>query len=68
MDTTVGAAKVPVVFGDFSKYLVRFVGSVDLSRSDEYGWDADIVAWKGSVRVDGGLTDASALAKITMTA
>lgn len=68
MDGTVGAAKVPVVFGDFSKFLVRFVGSVTLSRSDEYGWDSDIVAWKGSVRVDSGLTDAAALAKITMTA
>lgn len=68
MDTTVGAGNNPVVFGDFSKYLVRFVGSVNLSRSDEYGWDSDIVAWKGSVRCDAGLTDAAALAKITMTA
>lgn len=68
MDGMVGAGKVPVLFGDFSKYLVRFVGSVNLSRSDEYGWDSDVVAWKGNVKVDGGLTDAAALSKIVLTA
>ncbi|MCG5459626.1 phage major capsid protein [Micromonospora sp. PSH03] len=61
-------SKNPVIFGDFSKFLVRFVGSVNISRSDEYGWDADVVAWKANVRVDSGLTDAAALVKMVTPA
>lgn len=58
----------PLLYGDFSKFLVRFVGSVHLSRSDEYGWDSDVIAWKAGVRVDSGLTDAAAMAKLVTPA
>lgn len=62
------ASKVPVLYGDYSKFLVRFVGSVNISRSDEYGWDSDVVAWKANVRADSGLTDAAAVVKLTTPA
>lgn len=68
MDIVTGAGKVPVLFGDLSKFIIRVVNGVEISRSDEYGWDSDIVAWKGRVRTDSGLSDAAAVAKMTVTA
>lgn len=68
MDDVNGGAKVPALFGDYSKFVVRVVGGVSLSRSDEYGWDSDIVAWKGSLKVGSGQSDALSVAKITVTA
>ncbi|MET9729342.1 phage major capsid protein [Streptomyces sp. NPDC006458] len=60
--------KVGLVYGDFSKYLVRFVRSVQITRSDEYGYDRDVVAWKARLRYDGGVTDGAAFAKLTLGA
>lgn len=60
------AGQVGVVYGDFSKYLVRFVRTVQVTRSDEYGFDRDVVAWKARLRYDGGLTDGAAFAKLTL--
>jgi HK97 family phage major capsid protein len=68
MDVATGAGKIPALFGDFSKFIIRFVGGATVSRSDEYGWDSDIVAWKANVRVDSGQSDAASVAKITLTA
>ncbi|MFB7185200.1 phage major capsid protein [Streptomyces sp. NPDC056230] len=62
------AGKTGVVFGDFSKYLVRFVRTVQVTRSDEYGFDRDVVAWKARLRYDGGVTDGAAFAKLTVAA
>ncbi|MDT0472779.1 phage major capsid protein [Streptomyces sp. DSM 41014] len=60
--------KTGLVFGDFSKYLVRFVRTVQITRSDEYGYDRDVVAWKARLRYDGGVTDGAAFAKLTLGA
>jgi HK97 family phage major capsid protein len=60
--------KTGVVFGDFSKYLVRFVRTVQVTRSDEYGFDRDVVAWKARLRYDGGITDGAAFAKLSLGA
>jgi HK97 family phage major capsid protein len=68
MDVATGAGKIPALFGDYSKFIVRFVGSANVSRSDEYGWDSDIVAWKANVRCDSGQSDAASVAKITLAA
>ncbi|MBK3559317.1 phage major capsid protein [Streptomyces sp. MBT56] len=62
------SGQVGLVFGDFSKYLVRFVRSVQITRSDEYGYDRDVVAWKARLRYDGGVTDGAAFAKLTLGA
>lgn len=68
VNMTFGVGDVGVVFGDFSKYLVRFVRTVQVTRSDEYGFDRDVVAWKGRLRYDGGVTDGAAFAKLTIAA
>ncbi|MDG9711164.1 phage major capsid protein [Streptomyces sp. DH10] len=62
------SGQVGVVFGDFSKYLVRFIRTVQITRSDEYGFDRDVVAWKARLRYDGGVTDGAAFAKLTLGA
>jgi HK97 family phage major capsid protein len=56
-----------VLFGDFSKYILRQVRTVTVSRSDEYGWDSDMVAFKGTWRGDGGLSDLQAIAGLSET-
>jgi HK97 family phage major capsid protein len=58
-----------VVFGDFSRlYVVRFSRSVEVVRSDEYGFDHDLVTWKGRVRLDGAVVDGAAAGAITTPA
>jgi len=45
-----------VLFGDIKKaFMVRFAGGVNVARSDEYGFDTDLVSWKWSTRVDSAI-------------
>jgi HK97 family phage major capsid protein len=46
-----------VAFGDFSKYLIRDVGSVRFERSDEFAFDRDMATFRVILRTDGDLTD-----------
>lgn len=55
-----GSKKI-VLFGDFSKFIIRQVAGVNVTRSDEYGFDSDIVAWKVNWRGDFGLSDTAAV-------
>lgn len=55
-----GSKKI-ILFGDFSKFIIRQVAGVSVTRSDEYGFDSDIVAWKVNWRGDFGLSDTSAI-------
>jgi HK97 family phage major capsid protein len=50
-----------VAFGDFSKYWVRFVNSIRIERSDQAAFSSDQIAFRGILRADGVLTDASAV-------
>lgn len=43
-------------------YLIRDVGEVRVTRSDEYAFDTDEIAWRFLVRSDGGVWDDNALA------
>lgn len=58
----------PLVFGDFSKVVIRQVSGLRVVRSDEYGFDSDIVAWKVTWRGDSGLSDGAALTARTFSA
>lgn len=58
----------PLLFGDFQRFIVRQVGSLRVVRSDEYGFDSDIVAWKVTWRGDFGLSDTQAIAGHTFNA
>ncbi|MER3389980.1 MAG: phage major capsid protein [Microcella sp.] len=47
-------------FGDVSRYWVRFVNSMRIERSEHALFGSDQVAFRGVLRADGILTDASA--------
>ena len=49
-----------VGFGDVSRYWVRFVNSIRVERSDQALFGSDQIAFRGVLRADGLLTDASA--------
>ncbi|MGZ0067856.1 phage major capsid protein [Microbacterium arborescens] len=57
----VGAGAKSLFYGDFSRYWVRTVGSVRIERSDHALFGTDQVAFRGVLRADGRLMDASAI-------
>jgi len=50
-----------VLFGDLSKFIIRQVGDVRVTRSDEYGFDRDVVAFKVNWRGGFLLSDVAAV-------
>jgi HK97 family phage major capsid protein len=58
---TIATGAKSVLFGDFSKFMIRQVGDLRVTRSDEYGFDRDVVAFKVSWRGGFLLTDGAAL-------
>ncbi|WAC68902.1 phage major capsid protein [Microbacterium sp. SL75] len=56
-----GLGKKSMVFGDVSKYIVRLVGSIEIARSEERYFESNQVAFRGILRGDGLLEDASAV-------
>jgi HK97 family phage major capsid protein len=65
--TSGGGAKV-LVYGDPSKYLIRQVKNLRVVRSDEYGYDRDVVAFKVTWRGSGDLFDTASVKALTVTA
>jgi HK97 family phage major capsid protein len=61
VEATADGSKKVLLFGDLSRYIIRQVSGLRVVRSDEYGFDADIVAWKVTWRGDFGLSDTQAL-------
>lgn len=55
-----GLGKLPIGFGDVSRYWVRIVNSLAIERSDHVAFNTGEVAFRGVLRADGVLTDASA--------
>ena len=54
-----GTAVKSVICGHFPSYFVRTVGGIRLDRSDEYAFNADLVTFRASMRVDGNLPQTS---------
>jgi len=52
-----------VIFGDFSAYVIRDVGSVRISRSDDFAFLNDLATWKAVWRSDGDLLDTTGAVK-----
>lgn len=46
-----------VLFGQVKKYFVRQAGAVRLDRSDEFAFNADLITFRATVRLDGALVD-----------
>ena len=65
---TSGAGSKVLVYGDPSKYLIRQVKSLRVVRSDEYGFDRDVVAFKITWRGSGDLFDLASVKALTVTA
>jgi len=54
-----GTGVKSVICGHFPSYYVRTVGGIRLDRSDEYAFNADLVTFRASMRVDGNLPQTS---------
>ena len=54
-----------ILFGDFSKYVVRLVRGITISRNDYLYWDKREVGFMGWQRLDGNLINANAIKYIT---
>lgn len=65
---TAGLSAKVVLFGDPNKYLIRQVKQLRVTRSDEYGWDRDVIAFKVSWRGSGDLFDLNSVKAITLPA
>jgi len=46
-----------ILFGDFSAYFIRDVGSIRIERSDEFAFANDLVTFRFIGRFDGDLID-----------
>jgi len=57
----IGAGAKSIAFGDWSKYVIRQVGGVNVMRLDERFADALSVGFVGYWRIDGKLMDAGAI-------
>lgn len=56
-----GTAALSVLFGDLGSFYVRQVGGVQLARSDEFAFSADLVTFRATWRGDSGLPQQAAL-------
>ena len=52
-----------VIYGDFSRYIIRDSRSVSVQRSDEFRFDVDQVAFRATMRTDGYLSDLTGAVK-----
>lgn len=56
-----GTAVKSVVFGNFGEFMVRMAGGVEVARSDEFAFNADLVTFRATVRVDSDLPQTGAV-------
>ena len=56
-----GSAAKAVVFGDWSAFVVRLVGGVQIERSDQRYFDTEEIGYRGVVRTDSDLMDSAAI-------
>lgn len=57
------ANAVTVLFGDFSGYYIRDVGTMRFERSDHFAFDSDLVTFRSIMRTDGKLVDTTGAVK-----
>jgi HK97 family phage major capsid protein len=62
-----GAGAKVITYGDPSKYLTRQVKNLRVVRSDEYGFDRDVVAFKVTWRGSGDLFDTASVKSLVTT-
>jgi HK97 family phage major capsid protein len=60
-DSAFSTNKRLILFGDFSKFIVRLAGGVVIGRTDDLYFLSDQVAFKGMQRVDSNLIDTTSV-------
>lgn len=55
--------KQTILFGDFSRYFVRFAGGMRWERSDDFAFNTDLITFRALWRVGGALTDTTGAIK-----
>lgn len=68
MASSISAGAKVLLFGDFSKYLVRRVGTMRMRRLDERYADYDQVGYVAFMRIDGDLIATGAIKHLIMAA
>lgn len=58
------SASESVIFGNWNYYVTRVAGGVSVARSADYAFNEDITTFRGTLRVDGGVTQSSAFASL----
>lgn len=60
------ASTKPIMFGDFSGFYIRDVGTIRVERSDEFAFSQDLVSWRAVMRTDSKLVDKTGCAKLLL--
>ena len=60
-----GSGSVSLICGHFPSYYVRSVGGLQVARSDDFGFDRDVVNIRFTWRVDGNLPQVAHVRKFT---
>ena len=59
---TLATGNESIIFGDIRRaYTIRLVNGLDIARSDDFAFDADLSTWRFVARVDGALVDQNAV-------
>lgn len=64
----IGASAVPIIAGDFSKYVIRDIGEVRFRRLDERYAEKDQTGFIAFIRTDGRYINTAAVKKLTNAA
>ncbi len=56
-----GTAVKSVIFGNAQQFMVRVAGGIDVARSDEFAFNADLITFRATVRVDSDLPQTGAI-------
>lgn len=56
-----GTAVKSVIFGNLQQFMVRMAGGIEVARSDEFAFNADLVTFRATVRVDSDLPQTGAI-------
>lgn len=58
-----GEGETTILFGDLSRYVVRFAGQMRWERSDDYAFNTDLISFRALWRVGGALADTTGAIK-----
>lgn len=61
-----GSANICMLFGDFSKYAIRFAKGITMKRSTEYAWERGAIAYFAMMRIDAKIEDAGAIKSLAV--